>query len=543
MSVEFWRVESPVNNGGHIYAQAHQMILKYDVLTQQMDTIKANDNFSYMHVVSGDIWVQVKDTLYRIDSDKNFHKIAVVNDRIVYAIKRDSDKRVLLFLEHKGISVLSDDYTAITPLNRHTNAILGKAKIFTACETRKGQYLAGTTSGGLYIVDEGGNIVKNVGENNGLPTSTVLSVNLDNHENIWMGLDAGVAKLDTEGKETYFNPKPSVGIIRSILPLGDDIYAGSNQGVFKLTSSGKFYPIEGTSGSVWSMYNVGDELVYNHDQGLFRLNGEIPVRIKEGGGSTALTQSFTNPAFYVGADYYGLSLYKIVDGKLSFISKIKDYAGATRHISFDKYGYLWLMIPKEGFVRLTLSEDMTTVEDIRQYNMSLSENRNYFLMTQLDDHIVYYNGVIPYMYNVQSQELIPDNGLTGLFHLCGSNLVYLSQFDNIFWYQAQGDIGYVVRKGDNLEKFSGIFAHVYNKRISPSVTKLDLNTYAIGYQNGIGFSRLNRTISNHLKIRSVEGIGVGQALYYDFDKKRFELPNPDKPEATRKKKRIFAAWN
>jgi len=526
-SVEFWRVGSPVNNGGHIYAQAHQLILKYDVNTQKMDTIKANDNYNFMHIVSGDIWVQIKNTLYRVDSEKNFHEIIPVGDRIMYAFKRDSDKKVLLFLEHQGIYTLSEDHTRIEPLNKQTNSILEKAKIFTARETRKGQYLVGTTSGGLYIIDENGGIVKNVGENNGLPTSTVLSVNLDNQENIWMGLDAGVAKLDIEGRETYFNPKPSVGIIRSILPFGDDIYIGSNQGAFKMTSSGEFYPIQGTSGSVWSMYNLGGEIIYNHDLGLFRLVGDIPVLIKEG-GSTTLTQSVTNPAFYVGTDYYGLSLYKKVDGKLNYLGKMKGYAGAIRHILFDKYGYLWLMIPKDGFVRLTLSEDMTTVDDIRQYNMPLSENRDYFLMTQLDDHVVYYNGTTPYIYNVQTQELDIDNGLAELFHLCGSNLISLNQFDNTFWYQTPGDIGYVVRRGDNLEKFSGVFSHIYNKRISPSITKLDQNIFAVGYQNGIGFSQLNRTVSNHLKIRFVEGVGVGQALYYDFDEKRFELPNNKK---------------
>jgi DNA-binding CsgD family transcriptional regulator len=527
MSIEFWRVCSPVNNGRNIYAQSHQMILKYNINTQATDTIKAVDNFSYMHIVSGDVWVQAKDFLYRIDSDKKLHKIISVNDRVIHIVRRDSDKKTILFLEHKGVFILSDDYTKMTPLNARSNAVLGKAKIFTAKENRKGQYLVGTTSSGLYILDENGNIVENVGGNNGLPTSTVLSVNIDNYENIWMGLDAGVASLDMESKETYYSPKLSVGIIRSIVPVQNDIYMGSNQGVFKLTSQGNFYKIEGTSGSVWSMYNIGGELVYNHDMGLFCLNGETPVRIKEG-GATTLVQSFTNPSYYVGTDYYGLSLYKITDGKPSFLSKIKAYEGASRHILFDRYGYLWLMIPKDGFVRLTLSKDMASIEEIKKYNMALSENKNYFLMTLLDDHIVFYDGVTPYMYNVQTQELEPDKDLSEIFHLSGTNLVSLNQFDNVFWYQTPGDIGYIVRQGDKLEKYSGIFTHIYNKRVSPFVTKLDLNTYSIGYQNGIAFSQLSRTASNHLKIRLVEAYGVGSPVYYDFDQKQFELPNNKK---------------
>jgi DNA-binding CsgD family transcriptional regulator len=369
--------------------------------------------------------------------------------------------------------------------------------------------------------------VKNIGENNGLPTSTVLSVGVDNQDNIWMGLDAGVAKSDTEGRETYFSPKPSIGIVRSILPIQNDLYISSNQGIFKITPDGKFQPIEGTSGSVWSMHNIGGKLVYNHDLGLFCLEGDTPIRIKEG-GTTTLAQSFTDTMFYVGTDYYGLSLYKMIEGKLVFITKIKNYAGVTRHLLFDKYGYLWLMIPKDGFIRLTLSKDMASVEDIRQYNMLVSENKNYLLMTLIDDHIVYYDGMKPYMYDTQTGEMIFDENLSGLFRLCGSNLISMNQFDNVFWYQTPGDIGYVYRQGDKLEKFSGVFSHIYNKRISPSVIKMNVETYAVGYQNGMAFSRLNRTTSNKLEIRSVEGVGVGEPLFYDFENKQFELPNNKK---------------
>ncbi len=527
MSVEFWRVDSPVNNGGNVYAQSHQMIIRYNINTQEVDTIKGLDNFSYMHIVSGDVWVQSKDLLYRMDADKKFQKITSVDDRIIYAVRRASDKKILLFLEHKGVFVLSDDYTKLTPLNVQANTILGKAKIFTARETRKGQYLVGTTSGGLYILDESGNIIKNAGEGNGLPTSTVLSVGIDNYENIWMGLDAGVATLDMEGKETYYTPKPSIGIVRSVVPLQNDIYIGSNQGVFKLTSKGDFYKIDGTSGSVWAMHNIGGELIYNHDLGLFRLSGDTPVRIKEG-GTTTLTQSFVDPTCFVGSDYYGLSLYRMVDGKLNYVSKIKNYEGASRHMLFDKYGYLWLMIPRDGFVRLTLSKDMTSVEDIRQYHVASSENKEFMLMTMLDDHIVYYDGSSPLMYNVQDQELATDKGLSELFRISGSDLLSLTQFDNVFWYQTPSDIGYVVRKGDKLEKSAGIFSHIYNKRISPAVNKLDMNTYAVGYQSGIAFSQLSKNQSNRLEIRMMEAYGVGSPIYYDFDSKQFELPNNKK---------------
>ncbi|MDR0939275.1 MAG: hypothetical protein LBN29_07990 [Mediterranea sp.] len=522
-TIEFWRLNVPINNGKHLYAQSHQMILRYDMTSHESDTIKAPTDFSYMHVVSGDIWVQAKDALYRVDIEERLHEMCTVEDRVMHAVRRAIDNRVLLFLEHKGIFVLSEDYMRMSPLNVETNALLSKAKIFTASEMGEGLYLIGTTSGGLYMMDDMGSIIKNIGESDGLPTSTVLSVGTDNRKNIWMGLDAGVSRFDSESGETYFSPKPSVGIIRSILPLRDEVYVGSNQGVFKLSPTGVFSPVENTSGSVWSMYNIGGELVYNHDLGLFRLSEEGPVLIKEG-GTTTLAQSYTNPAFFVGSDYYGLSLYKMVEGKLTSFGKIKDYAGTSRHILFDKYGYLWLLSPKEGFVRITLSKDMSAVEEARLYSMSSSANKEYLLMASLDDHIVYYDGTMPYMYDARNQDLVPDKGLEELFRVCGADLTSMNQYDDVFWYQMAGNIGCVVRKGNVLEKIPGIFSHIYNKRISPFVTRLGASTYAVGYQGGMAFYRAGHSEPNHLSLRYAEGIGVGEPLYHDFGRDRFQLP-------------------
>lgn len=526
MYMEFWRIKAP-SNGEDIYIQSHQAILKHNITSKKTDIVKTSDNFTYMYDVAGNIWVQEKNNLFRLDHNNELIKIIQVEDRIIQIIKNESDGRIMLFLEHKGIFVLSNDFLKLTPLNTSTNTILSKAKIFTAMSGKERQYLIGTTRGGLYILDQNGTILKNVGEQEGLPTTTVLSAGIDNRDNIWMGLDGGVATLDTGTKDAYYTPKPSIGTVRGIIPIDNSIYIGTNQGLFKLDTNGGFSPIESTSGSIWSMYNIGGVLFFNHDLGLFQLKNDIPVQIKEG-GSTSLVQSLTNPDYLVGGDYYGLSLYKMTDGEVKHVGKIKDYAGIARHIQFDKEGYLWITIPKEGFFRITLSQDMQSVKDIKKFNMPLSNNKDYLLMLTLDDHLVFYDGATPYFYDPVSQQLREDESISGIFRLCGNKLISLNQFDNVFWYQTSDDIGYVIRKGSKLEKYSGIFSRIYNKRVSPFITKLDGNIYSIGFQNGIAFSDTGKNMENHLKIRMVEAYGVGEPDYYDFSNSKFELPNNKK---------------
>jgi ligand-binding sensor domain-containing protein len=237
--MEFWRVNSPTNSD-YIYAQSHQAILKYNVKNNTTQILKRSDGFRYTHIVEGDLWLQERNTLYKMDSKENLNKVIDVDDRIVHITVRESDKQVILFLEHKGMFILSNDFSKLIPLNNNTNKILSNAKIFAANDNKSGLFLVGTTKNGLYIIDENGDIVRNVGEHNGLPTSTVLSVNIDNYNNIWMGLDAGIATLDTGPKEVFFSPKPSIGNVRSIVPIQNNIYIGTNQGLFKLEDTGKF---------------------------------------------------------------------------------------------------------------------------------------------------------------------------------------------------------------------------------------------------------------------------------------------------------------
>ncbi|MDR0331864.1 MAG: hypothetical protein LBI15_00185 [Dysgonamonadaceae bacterium] len=521
-TVDFWRIDSPTSNGGgKIYAQSRQMILKYDTVSEKTDTITTTDDFVFMSIVSGDIWIQKKSRLYRIDVQNNFHEMTTVESRVMHAARRRSDSRALLFMEHTGVFVLSDDYTNMIPLNEQTNRILSEAKIFSVSETPDAKYLIGTTRGGLFLIDEQGNILKNVNESNGLPTSTVLSTGLDNRRNIWMGLEAGVSRLNIATGERYFSPTPSIGFVRSVLPFNGALYLGTNQGVFKLSSDDEISAIEGTAGSVWALYNVGEEMIYVHDLGVFRFSNNTPMQIKEG-GTISLIRSLTNPSVYVSVDYYGLSLFRLVDGKLTYVSKIDNFAGTTRQMMFDRYGFLWLVMPNDGFVRLTLSDDFTSVVDIRAYDMSSGD----FLLTMIDNQLVFFDGSTPFVYeHNSSEELMPEHRLAELFRLCGTNLISLNQFDNIFWFQTADNIGYIVRQGDWFEKNSGIFSHIYNKRVSPSFTQINGNNFAVGYQNGVAFTQLSNHPSERLKIRYIKGIGVGEPVFHNFGQKQFRLPN------------------
>jgi len=519
-TLEFWRVVSPSSKSKDVYFQSHQSILKLNTISQHITSINARKPFKYMSVNNGNIYVQEGDNLCRIDNNQQLMPIVSIEDRIIN-VYQNLQGELVLFLEHKGVFRLSKTNQLIA-LNATTNDILKKSKLFSCTFDSNGHFLIGTTQNGLYVLDNEGNITQNIGEKEGLPSTTVLSVSADKDHNIWMGLDGGVALLNQGLSERFYSPSPIIGNIHSILKVGGQMFIGTNQGLFELKANGQCAFIKGTTGPVWSMYDIAGKLIFTHDLGVFSLEHNLPVCIKSG-GVTSLARSTTDLNDFISSDYYGLGYYKLIKGKLTYISKVKNFEGKIRRIQFDKYGYLWTILPRKGFVRIVLSDDKKQVKYIKNYHLRTDISSN-LLIASLDGNLVFFDGKVAFRYDIRLDNLVQDKYANAVFQLCGSNLTHFCQFENIFWYQAPNDIGYVTRDGNHLKKSSGIFSCIYNKRIEPTIAKLDSSTYTIGYQNGISFYQMRNNLEDSIKIRMIEAYGVGEKILYDFNKSYFHLP-------------------
>ena len=518
-TVEFWRAASLSPVSRDIYFQAHRLIIKYNISSQTFTLIYPEKSFQYMLITEGRIFVQDGNTLCEIDADNNLIPIVDVADRIIN-VYQESNGELMLFLEHQGIFHLSSSQKLI-PVNSSTNAVLSKFKIFTCTPVSGNGFLVGTTQNGLYVLDSTCVVLQNVGVSEGLPSTTVLGAYVDKENNIWMGLDGGVALLNQGRGERFFAPSPAIGNIQSILKIENQLFIGTNTGLYEMYPNGNCALIKGTTGPVWSLYNIAGKLVYTHDLGIFSLEQDTPECIRKK-GATSLVRTTIDSNDFISSDYHGLSYYKLVEGKLTYISDVKDFDGSVRNLYVDKYGFFWAIIRRTGFLRIQLSEDKQSVINTKLYTLPNATSN--LLLSTLDGNLTFFNGQIPFRYDISPDSLVQDRYASSIFQLCGTGLTNFRQFDNLFWYQSPGDIGYVIRDGNRLEKCSGIFSSIYNKRIEPTIAKLDSNIYAIGYQNGISFYQMTKYVQNRLQIRTVEAFGVGEPVCHNMEEKYFDLP-------------------
>jgi len=517
-TIEFWKAASLSPASHDIYFQAHQLIIKYNIPSQTFVLIHPDKSFQYMSITGRRVFVQDGNTLCEIDANNHLTPIVDIADRIIN-VHQESNGELMLFLEHQGIFYLSSSQKLI-PVNQATNATLDKFKIFSCTPASGNRFLVGTTQNGLYVLDSMCVVLQNVGVGEGLPSTTVLSAYADKENNIWMGLDRGVALLNQGRGERFFSPSPAIGNIHDMLKLNNQIFIATNTGLYGMYPNGKCALIKGTMGPVWSMYNIAGKLVYTHDLGVFSLERNVPECINKN-GATSLVRMTADSNDFISSDYYGLSYYKVVEGKLTYISKVKNFDGSVQRLYVDKYGFLWAIIRRTGFLRIQLSEDKMAVMSTKLYTLPDKPN---LLLSTLDGNLTFFNGQIPFRYDIRLDSLVQDRYASSIFQLCGTDLTNFNQFENLFWYQSPDDIGYVIRNGNRLEKYSGIFSDIYNKSIEPNIAKLDSNIYAIGYQNGLSFYQMTGYVQNPLQIRIVEAYGVGEPIYHAMEEKYFNLP-------------------
>ena len=517
---EFWRTGSPTDSE-KIYFQSDHAIYVLNKNSGEMQSVRAEQNFRYMHIVKNSVLVQDGNRLMMVGPDNTLSAIGEVDDRIVRILAAPDDKWYVV-LEYEGLFEGSADM-GLRPLNEQTNMVLGNAKIFSAALFDANRFLVGTTRNGLYEIDTEGNIIAIINEDSGLTSTSVLSVDRDSKGDVWLGLDVGVARIDNSSGERYLLGHSKLGTIQAVKEFNQQIFLGSNKGLFLLKDNNSFELIENTLGPVWGIYQINDELIFTHDVGIFAYRDGKAVRVKEG-GSTSLARIPGQGNYYVSGDYHGLSLLEMNGGQLKFVGRIDHYGGRVRHLLIDKYGYIWIKIDRTGFVRLTLSENKMSVIDVKHFVMRNGTTNPLVSLLKIDNEPVFYSDGDAYLFDIGSDELLLSDYYTGLVQGFGPDLVNVVQSGNNFFYQTGRDIGIIKRNGNQLERVSGLFSKIYNKRITQGFAAFNDSTFALGFQNGVGFFRYQERPIERLSVRKIEALGVGTPILYDHTQKEFVVP-------------------
>lgn len=380
----------------------------------KISVLQAENEFQRGYLVGDDFYVRVqKKGLYRlegneyqlIDGGEKFSEKEIVSllpfgkGKVLIATALDG----LFLYDGKGIGRF------ITDLNKRFR----RDQLYAGHHLGNGTFAYGTVRNGLYIINETGDLIQHINKDFGLQNNTVLTMFLDQEENLWLGLDNGIDYLEISSPISTFPQNRDLGSGYSAAYHNGKLYLGTNIGLFVSDydfnidyqkAEERFELVQNTSGQVWSLQVIDGDLICGHNKGTFLIKGNRGELISdvEGGWKYLYKKEFPNKM--IGGTYTGLVLFEKVNGKWRFNKKIDGFDESSREMVWNKDHSIWMCHGYKGVYKISLNEALDAcvkvdfygkknglpsnlninVSSIKNENVFLSQNGFYKYMPELD---------------------------------------------------------------------------------------------------------------------------------------------------------------
>lgn len=190
------------------------------------------------HDRAGYVWIATEDGLARYDG-VGFRlwrhapgDAGALPGNNVQALHVDAWDRLWVATEFGGISMLDAARSGFTHYRKATHATIGSDDTW-AFASHRGALWFGTADGGLHRLDAGGRIRRWTMRER-LPSDTILALAFDAQGVLWIGTDAGLARLDGTRVRTSVLPgSDPAPMVFSLTRDGNAVWAGTAAGVFR----------------------------------------------------------------------------------------------------------------------------------------------------------------------------------------------------------------------------------------------------------------------------------------------------------------------
>ncbi|WP_295793618.1 triple tyrosine motif-containing protein [Mucilaginibacter sp.] len=315
-----------------------------------------------------------------------------------------------------------------------------------------GKYIAyGTILNGVIIIDTAGNVVQHINKSSGLQNNTVLSLFIDNEQNLWAGLDNGIDRIEVNSPlYFYFDKSGRFGTVYSSIIFNNKIYLGTNQGLFysdwvengnkRLFQSFDFNLIPGSQGQVWELSLQDGRLLCGHNSGTFQVNGNTLSKITGISGGWTLKKLNANQL--IQGTYTGLVFYKKDNaGNWAFDHKLDGFGEPSRYVEQDNKGEVWVSHAYKGIYRVTLTADLKKAAAVKYYDKKAglpgSYNINVF---NLDNRIVFSSDSGFYVYDDISDRFSKYQQLNKMLGTFSSSNKIIPALGKKYWFINHGRV-------------------------------------------------------------------------------------------------------
>lgn len=241
--------------------------------------------------------------------------------KIASMTKGNSGDDLVIGTQFNGLFTLSRN--VVLELKKSINTHLKKEQINKILSLENGDYAIGTILNGLYITDSIFNIKYHINKENGLINNTVLSLFQDKVGDLWVGMDKGINLIKLKNANRFhYDRKGVLGNVFTSIFYNDQLYLGTNQGLFRQSTKGNYTLVENSQGQTWSLLEADGDLLIGHNNGTFQLLDDRCVKICEETGGWDMFE--VEPGIVLQSTYNGLITLAKTNGRWQLKQKLKN---------------------------------------------------------------------------------------------------------------------------------------------------------------------------------------------------------------------------
>lgn len=348
---------------------------------------------------------------------------------------------ILIVTEFCGVFIF--DGATVRPFEMDIDPFLKANQVFCAA-TNERKLVFGTVNNGIIIKDitNGSNTFVNM--STGLQNNTVLSIDFDRMDNIWLGLDNGIDYvLYNSPVSTIFGTSNIYGAGYASMLLGNTLLLGTNRGLYATA-----YPLSAAAepakpssllkSQVWSIDTLGNDVLVSSDRGLYQLRGSEVRQISGIPGTWAVVPLHRHPDMALASTYESFYLLRRVGGQWTMANRVTGYNEAGGRIIEDEFGNIWISHWMKGIYKLRPNASFTKFDKVELYNHTkgFPTDRNNTLY-KIDGELAFSTEGGFFRYNPHTDKMVPNEKLNSIFGEHTSVRLYQSPAKDVWGVSGQ----------------------------------------------------------------------------------------------------------
>nr|WP_294925328.1 triple tyrosine motif-containing protein [uncultured Flavobacterium sp.] len=411
-----------------------------------------------------------------------------LNDKEIWGIFMLPNNNLLLATLEEGLFVY--DYKTVKPWQTEANNFIKKNSSLGGSVIKNKFIVLNSVLDGVVICDLNGKIIQHLNRQKGLQNNTILTSFIDNKNNLWLGLDNGIAFVNESSPFTYFGFSYNISTVYASVLYEGNLYVATNQGVFYHSWNDSFKEdvfklVEGTTAQSWNVQVIDNVLICANNRGALLIKNGKVAQVIDSRGYYGFKMIPNHPGFFIGSNYEGFAVFQKTPNGFQFKNQIDGFDTSSRDFEFDQ-SYLWLK-KDESLYRMTLNNDLKSFSEVKKIDRLTDEFKSIGGIQKIGGKIYFQTNNHFYKYSTEQEVFYEDKKLSNLF----KNIPIINELkedaQSNLWYTYNESLGVLMKEKNSYKKidapFSKLTGNIVNNFLS--VNTIDPNNIFIGLTDGL----------------------------------------------------------